>query len=104
MAVGEEDSRARIQRKALWGEEDASLVFETSKEVDVVPTFDQMNIGEELLRGIYAYGKRDGVEKVLTMISMKRGCFASGFEKPSAIQQRAIVPVVKGRDVVVIAQ
>ncbi|KAL5463189.1 hypothetical protein EMCRGX_G032067 [Ephydatia muelleri] len=76
------DSRARIQRKALLGEEDASLVFETSKEVDVIPTFDQMNIREELLRGIYAYG----------------------FEKPSAIQQRAIVPVIKGRDVIAQAQ
>ena len=32
-----------------------------------------MNLKEELLRGIYAYG----------------------FEKPSAIQQRAIVPVIK---------
>lgn len=60
MAVGEGDSRARIQRKALLGEEDASLVFETSKEVDVIPTFDQMNIREELLRGIYAYGKGRG--------------------------------------------
>lgn len=58
MAAAEGDSRARIQRKALLGEEDASLVFETSKEVDVIPTFDQMNIREELLRGIYAYGKQ----------------------------------------------
>uniref|UniRef100_A0A182X781 RNA helicase n=2 Tax=gambiae species complex TaxID=44542 RepID=A0A182X781_ANOQN len=38
--------------------------------------FDQMGLREELLRGIYAYG----------------------FEKPSAIQQRAIVPCVKGSD------
>ena len=60
MAAVEGDSRARIQRKALLGEEDASLVFETSKEVDVIPTFDQMNIREELLRGIYAYGKQKG--------------------------------------------
>ena len=37
---------------------------------------------EELLRGIYAYG----------------------FEKPSAIQQRAIVPCVKGLDVIAQAQ
>ena len=28
----------------------------------------------------------------------------SGFEKPSAIQQRAIVPVIKGRDVIAQAQ
>lgn len=44
--------------------------------------FDQMGLREELLRGIYAYG----------------------FEKPSAIQQRAIVPCVKGSDVIAQAQ
>lgn len=33
-----------------------------------------MNLKSELLRGIYAYG----------------------FERPSAIQQRAIMPVIKG--------
>merc|ERR1711992_325617 len=41
-----------------------------------------MNLREELLRGVYAYG----------------------FEKPSAIQQRAIVPCVKGHDVIAQAQ
>ena len=41
-----------------------------------------MNLREELLRGIYAYG----------------------FEKPSAIQQRAIVPCIKGMDVIAQAQ
>jgi len=58
------------------------MEFETSKDVEVCPTFDGMGINEELLRGIYAYG----------------------FEKPSAIQQRAIVPIVKGRDVIAQAQ
>jgi len=33
-----------------------------------------------------------------------RGIYATGFEKPSPIQQRAIVPVVSGRDVVAQAQ
>eukprot|EP00105_Crassostrea_gigas_P007057 XP_011421185.1 PREDICTED: eukaryotic initiation factor 4A-II [Crassostrea gigas] len=41
---------------------------------EVVDNFDDMNLREELLRGIYAYG----------------------FEKPSAIQQRAIIPCIKG--------
>lgn len=41
-----------------------------------------MNLKEELLRGIYAFG----------------------FEKPSAIQQRAIVPCCTGRDVIAQAQ
>merc|ERR1719481_2539759 len=59
-----------------------AVEFETSEDVDVTPTFDNMNMREELLRGIYAYG----------------------FEKPSAIQQRAIKPIVKGRDVIAQAQ
>lgn len=48
----------------------------------VVESFDDMNLKDELLRGIYAYG----------------------FEKPSAIQQRAILPCVEGHDVIAQAQ
>ena len=33
-----------------------------------------------------------------------RGIFAHGFEKPSPIQQRAIKPVIEGRDVIAQAQ
>ncbi|KAK2081723.1 Eukaryotic initiation factor 4A-II [Saguinus oedipus] len=40
---------------------------------EIVDNFDDMNLKESLLRGIYAYG----------------------FEKPSAIQQRAIIPCIK---------
>ncbi|PWA15583.1 hypothetical protein CCH79_00020632 [Gambusia affinis] len=66
-------------RKRLLKEEDMTKVeFETSEEVDVTPTFDTMGLREDLLRGIYAYG----------------------FEKPSAIQQRAIKQIIKGRDVI----
>ena len=42
---------------------------------EIVDSFDEMSLREALLRGIYAYG----------------------FEKPSAIQQRAIVPCIKGK-------
>ena len=49
---------------------------------NVTPTFDSMNLKPELLRGIYAYG----------------------FEKPSAIQQRAIRPIILGRDVIAQSQ
>ncbi|KAG7371210.1 DEAD/DEAH box helicase domain protein [Nitzschia inconspicua] len=45
-------------------------------------TFDAMNLKKDLLKGIYAYG----------------------FEKPSAIQQRAIRPIVQGRDVIAQSQ
>jgi len=49
---------------------------------EVVDNFDNMNLKENLLRGIYAYG----------------------FEKPSAIQQRAILPLASGRDLIAQAQ
>ncbi|KAJ8660026.1 ATP-dependent RNA helicase eIF4A [Lichtheimia ornata] len=49
---------------------------------EVVDNFDNMNLKTELLRGVYAYG----------------------FERPSAIQQRAIMPVIKGHDVIAQAQ
>jgi len=48
----------------------------------VVDNFDDMNLRESLLRGIFAYG----------------------FEKPSAIQQRAIMPAIKGYDLIAQAQ
>ncbi|KAJ8638491.1 hypothetical protein MRB53_012758 [Persea americana] len=49
---------------------------------EVFESFDSMGLQENLLRGIYAYG----------------------FEKPSAIQQRGIVPFCKGLDVIQQAQ
>jgi translation initiation factor 4A len=48
----------------------------------VVTSFDQMNLKDELLRGIYAYG----------------------FEKPSAIQQRGIMPILANHDTIAQAQ
>lgn len=42
---------------------------------EITDSFDIMSLRETLLRGIYAYG----------------------FEKPSAIQQRAIIPCIKGK-------
>ncbi|OJT12530.1 ATP-dependent RNA helicase FAL1 [Trametes pubescens] len=61
---------------------DEKLVFESSEAVPVVSTFDDLGLKEDLLRGIYAYN----------------------FEKPSAIQQRAILPITQGRDVIAQAQ
>jgi ATP-dependent RNA helicase len=34
---------------------DEDLVFETSNEISIAPTFDSMKLKEDLLRGIYAY-------------------------------------------------
>ncbi|TMW56276.1 hypothetical protein Poli38472_008924 [Pythium oligandrum] len=49
---------------------------------EVIESFDGMDLREDLLRGIYAYG----------------------FEKPSAIQQRAVKPILLGHDVIAQAQ
>ncbi|CCI41478.1 hypothetical protein ABG067_006864 [Albugo candida] len=49
---------------------------------EIIDTFDAMELREDLLRGIYAYG----------------------FEKPSAIQQRAVKPILMGHDCIAQAQ
>jgi translation initiation factor 4A len=54
----------------------------TEGVIRLAANFDDMNLRENLLRGIYAYG----------------------FEKPSAIQQRAILPVLEGHDTIAQAQ
>jgi translation initiation factor 4A len=51
-------------------------------DIRLYPSFDDMPLNTMLLRGIYSYG----------------------FEKPSAIQQRAIVPMIKGGDIIAQAQ
>jgi ATP-dependent RNA helicase len=55
-----------------------------SASPDTAPcsTFDAMQLKPDLLKGIYAYG----------------------FETPSAIQQRAIRPIIRGRDVIAQSQ
>ncbi|XXQ39121.1 RNA helicase [Plasmodiophora brassicae] len=57
-------------------------LYETSGKIDIVTSFDDMDLKPDLLRGIYNYG----------------------FERPSAIQQRAIVPILSGRDVIAQSQ
>ena len=54
---------------------DEDLEFETSKGVKPINSFDSMKLKQGLIKGIYTFG----------------------FEKPSAIQQRAIVPIVSGQ-------
>ena len=54
----------------------------TTNWEETTTSFDAMDLKEDLLRGIYAYG----------------------FEKPSAIQQRAIKPILLKHDVIAQAQ
>ena len=58
------------------------MSIESNESIPITKSFDEMELKEPLLRGIYAYG----------------------FETPSAIQQRGIVPVISGRDTIAQAQ
>ena len=49
---------------------------------DIINKWEDLEINQNLLRGIFAYG----------------------FEKPSPIQQKAIIPILKGKDVIAQAQ
>lgn len=53
-----------------------------NKKVKVYKQFEEMKLKDELLRGVFAHS----------------------FERPSAIQSRAIVPIIQGRDVIAQAQ
>jgi len=57
-------------------------ISENLENFEKVDSFDNMGLRDELLRGIYSYG----------------------FERPSAIQQKAIVPTISGRNVIAQAQ
>ena len=54
----------------------------STKGIKVHRTFESMNLKPDLLKGIYAYG----------------------FEAPSAIQSRAIMQIISGRDTIAQAQ
>jgi translation initiation factor 4A len=68
-------------KAAATGSEDFEIA-EDMQHFEKIDNFDNMGLREELLRGIYSYG----------------------FEKPSTIQQKAIVPTTSGRDIIAQAQ
>ncbi|EOA40602.1 hypothetical protein CARUB_v10009334mg [Capsella rubella] len=71
-----------INRKSEGALDDENLVFETTKGIKAIKDFDDMGMNDKVLRGVYDYG----------------------YKKPSEIQQRALVPILKGRDVIAQAQ
>lgn len=56
------------------------------------------NVGENVIEKISNFDELDLKPEIL------RGIFTYGFEKPSAIQQQAIKPILSGRDVIAQAQ
>ena len=72
------------ERKKEIGDLSPNKIKNNSNECEVVSilSFDDMNLKPSILKGVYAYG----------------------FEKPSTIQQRAIVPLAKGYDIIAQSQ
>lgn len=63
-------------------DEEYGFIFKSNKPLKVYKTFDDMKLRDELMKGIYAYG----------------------FDKPSSVQQRAIMPIIEGKDIIVQSQ
>jgi ATP-dependent RNA helicase len=82
MSREEGSSRKRKERERTDFDKNEGMEITLTDDVEVHASFDTMRLKEDLLRGIYAYG----------------------FERPFAIQQRAIVPIVQGRDVIAQSQ
>jgi ATP-dependent RNA helicase len=80
MAAKRSEGKPRGERVDY--DEKEAMHITVSEDVEVFSTFDSMGLNEDLIRGIYAYG----------------------FERPSAIQQRAIKQIVQGRDVIAQSQ
>lgn len=80
--VDESNPKSRGQRKDRIHRDDDLIEISVSEDVEVISNFDSMGLKEDLLRGIYTYG----------------------FERPSAIQQRAIKAIIQGRDVIAQSQ
>lgn len=62
--------------------ETSTITIEESSTLTEVRTFEELNLSDEVLRGICAHG----------------------WEKPSAIQRKAILPILKGNDIIAQAQ
>eukprot|EP01063_Lacrimia_lanifica_P020059 TRINITY_DN27413_c0_g1_i1.p1 TRINITY_DN27413_c0_g1~~TRINITY_DN27413_c0_g1_i1.p1 ORF type:complete len:403 (+),score=177.15 TRINITY_DN27413_c0_g1_i1:56-1264(+) len=71
-----------MSRQRIDFDEDKKLLFETSKGVQATQDFEDMGLSDDMMRGMATYG----------------------FEKPSAVQQRALLPILGGRDVIAQAQ
>lgn len=77
-------------------DESEQMEITQSVDVTVVQTFEEMQLRE--VRHFSSRGTNFAPQDLL------RGIYAYGFERPSAIQQRAIKPIVSGRDVIAQSQ
>ena len=80
----EKKKKEQTQQEEIFIKDDNKGSIDTTYKETIIRDFqsDSLNLKEPLVRGIYAMG----------------------FERPSACQQRAILPIIQGRDVIVHAQ
>ena len=108
---------------------DENVEFETSKGVKVMNSFDAMGLREEVRAAppfsivfsrppssppatdacvldhvAHVRTKAHRGRRVAGWTQLLRGLYSYGFEKPSAIQARAVVPILNKRDVIAQAQ
>ena len=86
-AINEDKASVKITEKDISVKTDESIVtHKKDSEPDSVPVsvekWDDMELKQDILRGIYAYG----------------------YEDPSPIQKKAILPMISGRDLIAQAQ
>uniref|UniRef100_A0A7S4SST7 RNA helicase n=1 Tax=Alexandrium monilatum TaxID=311494 RepID=A0A7S4SST7_9DINO len=79
--VTRDELRDGLRGQGVADEEEVGKVWE-SLLYPLLESFDDADLDEELLRGVYSYG----------------------FERPSAVQQRGILPIIDGRDTIAQAQ
>jgi len=76
-----DELRAELHGQGITDDKEVSKLW-ASLLYPLLESFDDADLDEELLRGVYSYG----------------------FERPSAVQQRAILPIIDGRDTIAQAQ
>jgi len=77
-----DDNEGSTQSSGIVTDDSSSNVGGGDDDYEALDSFEDMGLPEELLRGVFSYG----------------------FEKPSAIQQKAIRPTMQGRDLIAQAQ
>jgi len=70
------------KKEKFYTYKDNDFIFEINEKIDTYNSFEEMCLKDDLIKGIHAYG----------------------FTRPSAIQKRAIVPIIKGRDIIIQSQ
>lgn len=50
------NSTSTKKGKATVMAEDEEMIIESSEKIELIQSFDELNLNEQLLRGLYAYG------------------------------------------------